>query len=71
MINHRVTINIARQTGGKRCVLKSGVRHVPLRLLRLLFGDFCEVLVLNPGRSVQGIEIHEEVENGGTVNETV
>ena len=70
MLNHHVTINIAGQTGGKRCVLKSGVRHVPLRLLRLLFGDFCEVLVLKPGRSVQGIEIHE-IKDGGAVNETV
>ena len=27
--------------------------------MRFLFGDFCEVLVLTPGRTVCGVEIHE------------
>ena len=70
MLNHRVTINIAEGSGDRKRVLKSGVLHSPRRLMRLLFGDFCEVLVLNPGRTVQGIEIHE-IRNGGTTNEAV
>ena len=70
MLNHRVTINVADRDGHKSRVLKSGVMHVPRRLLRLLFGEFCEVLVLTPGRTVQGIEIHE-IKNGGEVHEAV
>ncbi len=70
MLNHRVTINIADRGGIRRRVLKSGVMHVPRRILKLLFGDFCEVLVLTPGRSIQGIEIHE-IRNGGETHEAV
>ena len=70
MLNHRVTINVADRDGRKSRVLKSGVMHVPRRLLRLLFGEFCEVLVLTPGRTVQGIEIHE-IKNGGEIHEAV
>ena len=70
MLNHRVTINIAERGGNKSRVLKSGVMHVPRRLLRLLFGEFCEVLVLTPGRTVQGIEIHE-IRNRGEAHEAV
>ena len=32
---------------------------VPKRLLKWLFGDFCEVLVLTPGKTVGEVEIHE------------
>lgn len=70
MLNHRVTINVVDRDSHKSRVLKSGVMHVPRRLLRLLFGDFCEVLVLTPGRTVQGIEIHE-IKNGGEAHEAV
>ena len=59
MHKHRLTIHVADRTGKEQLVLKSGVMHVPKRLLRLLFGDFCEVLVLNPGRTVEHIDIHE------------
>ena len=70
MLNHRVTINVVDRDSHKIRVLKSGVMHVPRRLLRLLFGEFCEVLVLTPGRTVQGIEIHE-IKNGGEAHEAV
>lgn len=41
-----------------RCLAARKVR-LPQRLLNLIFGDFCEVLVLTPGTSVRNIEIHE------------
>jgi hypothetical protein len=40
-------------------VLGSKKVRLPQRLLNLIFGDFCEVLVLTPGTSVRNIEIHE------------
>ena len=77
MRNHRVQINVANNKGQIQQVLKSRQIRLPERLLKLLVGSFCEVLVLMPGSSVQNIEIHEvrnvdtEKLRGGAVNETV
>ncbi len=76
MRNHRVQINVANNTGQIERVLESHRISLPERLLKLLVGSFCEVLVLTPGSSVQNIEIHEVNGNpkkhiGGAVNETV
>ena len=58
-LKHKVKINIADRNGHKQEVLQSERRSIPKRLLTLLFGEFCEVLVLTPGETVEGIEIHE------------
>lgn len=58
-LKHKVHINIADKNGNKQEVLQSEHRSIPKKLLTLLFGDFCEVLVLTPGETVQGIEIKE------------
>ena len=58
-LKHNVRINIADKNGTKQEVLQSEHRSIPKKLLTFLFGDFCEVLVLTPGETVQGIEIRE------------
>ena len=58
-LKHKVKINIADKSGKKQEILQSEHRSIPKRLLTFLFGDFCEVLVLTPGETVQGIEIKE------------
>ena len=58
-LKHKVRINIADKSGKKQEVLQSGHRSIPKRLFTFLFGGFCEILVLTPGKSVQGIEIKE------------
>lgn len=58
-LQHKVRINIADKSGKKQEILQSEHRSIPKRLLTFLFGDFCEVLVLTPGETVQGIEIKE------------
>lgn len=58
-LKHRVRINVADSRGRKKEVLRSEHRRISKRLLRLLFGEFCEVLVLTPGETVEGIEIRE------------
>lgn len=58
-LKHKVRINIADRNGHKQKVLQSGHRSIPKKLLTFLFGEFCEVLVLTPGETVQGIEIKE------------
>ena len=58
-LKHKVRINVADKRGNKQEVLQSEHRSIPKRLLTLLFGEFCEILVLTPGESVEGIEIKE------------
>ena len=56
-------VKIAVSNGGKKTqVLTSGSIRLPMRLLRWLLGDFCEILVLTPGKTVQGVEIQEVFE---------
>lgn len=66
---HRVQINVADRNGTNRTVLRSTRVRLPERILRFLFGDFCEVLVLTPGESVEQIEIHEVTKGGGDAEE--
>lgn len=56
-------VKIAVSNGGKKTqVLTSSSIRLPMRLLRWLLGDFCEILVLTPGKTVQGVEIQEVTE---------
>lgn len=59
MKKHTVRINVANRNGDKEQVLTSTRLTLPRRLLRFLFGDFCQILVLTPGETVTGVEIHE------------
>lgn len=65
MRKHTVKINVANRKGEKQTVLTSTRLSIPKRLLRFLFGDFCQVLVLTPGETVEGIEINEKRKDGG------
>lgn len=53
-MRHRIKIKVEEQQ-----VLAGRSMTFPKRLLRFLFGDFCEILVLTPGKSVQNVEIQE------------
>lgn len=67
MKKHTVKINIVNRHGEKHNVLSTTRVSIPRRILRFLFGDFCQVLVLTPGETVEGIEINEirkDDENG-------
>ncbi len=67
-LQHRVQINVAHTGGGNQSVLKSRGKRVSERLLRLLFGQYSEVLILKPGKTVRSVEIHE-THQGGTSDE--
>ena len=57
-MKHKVKITVEKD--GKRTqVLSSQIIRLPKRLLRWLLGDFCEILVLTPGKTVQGVEIQQ------------
>jgi hypothetical protein len=63
-LKHKVRINIADRSGNKERVVTGTTMILPSRLLKILFGDFSEVLVLTPGKSVEGVEIRE-IRDGG------
>lgn len=58
-LQHRVQINVAHMGEDNQQVLRSRGKRMPQRLLRFLFGQYSEVLILNPGKSVRSVEIHE------------
>lgn len=65
-LKHMIRINVTGEKS-KTQVLEGADRRLPMRLLRLLFGDFTTVYLLSPGQSVESVEIHEV--KGGKENE--
>lgn len=53
-MKHKIRIKVEEQQ-----VLAGCSMTLPKKLLRFLFGDFCEILVLTPGKCVQNVEIQE------------
>ena len=66
-LKHMIRINVTDEKS-KTQVLEGADRRLPMRLLRLLFGDFTTVYLLSPGQSVESVEIHK-VKGGGKENE--
>ncbi|WP_296557504.1 hypothetical protein [uncultured Acetobacterium sp.] len=58
-LKHKVSISIAQQDGRESSVIKSGSVQVRNKLLKFLFGEKVNVLVLTPGDSVETVEIHQ------------
>ena len=65
-LKHMIRINVTDEKS-KTQVLEGADRRLPMRLLRLLFGDFTTAYLLSPGQSVESVEIHEV--KGGKENE--
>lgn len=56
---HKVQINVAEANGKNQRVLSSRFKRISNRFLHFLFGDYSQVLILKPGKSIQAIEIKE------------
>jgi hypothetical protein len=68
-VKQKIKVNITDRNGEKQRVLTSTRHSLPQKILRFLFGDCSDVLVLMPGQNVQSVEIQEikqegEVKNG-------
>ncbi len=57
-MKHRVNI-VVQTKNGREELLKT--KHLKLRekIMRAIFGDFCEVIVLNPSKQINQIQIQE------------
>lgn len=58
-MKHKVRINVSNRNGDVSHVVTSRRKRIPALLSRILFGGFGEVVILTPGKTVEGIEIRE------------
>ena len=66
-MTHNVRIKVAKNELESEMVLSSKTKQISSRIAKFLFGDYSEVLVLSPGKTVKAVEIHEieEVNHAG------
>lgn len=58
-MKHKLNIKVAKNEMEAEMVLASKSKRISARIARFLFGDYSEVLVLSPGKTVKAVEIHE------------
>ena len=56
---HKVMIQIADKYGAPQEVVTGTTMKLPERILRFLFGELTELMLITPGGSVVGIEVRE------------
>lgn len=63
-IKHKVIINVTDEKGDKMEVLRGGQLKLPQKIIKFLFGDYRQVFLLDPGQSVQSVDVKELKEGG-------
>ena len=63
-MTHTVRIHVAKPDGNHQ-IIQSGIRHLPRRLIRFLFGDCSEILVLKPGETGRDRKDRRDQRNEG------
>ena len=66
-IKHKVIINVTDETGENVEVLRGGRLTLPQKIIKFLFGDYRQVFLLDPGQSVQSVDV-KEVKKGGSTD---
>ena len=51
-IKHKITIHVSDPKGKSKTILKGANMKLPARIVRLLFGDYQQIYLLSPGRTV-------------------
>ncbi len=57
-MKHSVKVLVETKNGREE-LLRSRHLRIRERLMKLLFGDFCEVIVLNPSKRIDKIQVEE------------
>lgn len=66
-IKHKVIINVTDEQGNKKEVLRGGELTLHQKIIKFLFGDYRQVFLLDPGKSVKSVDI-KEIKEGGSTN---
>ena len=56
---HKVRVNLVTKSNRKEELLSNKTIRLPQRLVKLLFGDATQILIMQPGQSVQTVEFFE------------
>ena len=68
-IKHKVTINVTDENGNNEKILRGGQLTLPQKIVKFLFGDYRQVFLIDPGKSVQSIDVKEIKEKEGGSND--
>ena len=65
-IKHKVIINVTDENGNNMKILRGGQLTLPQKIIKFLFGDYRHEFLLDPGQSVQSVDVKEIKEGGST-----
>ena len=58
-MKHKVVINVTNDKGDKTEVLRGAQMWLPRRLIKWLFGEYTQVYLLDPGKTVESVDVKE------------
>ncbi len=58
-IKHRVNITVSDNDGNSQPILQAADRRIPRWLARMLFGNYQQMDLNTPGKSIEDIQIKE------------
>ena len=65
-MKHKVKVNLITKENRKKQLYEERTISLPRRIVRLLFGEATQILIMQPGQSVKTVEffeLPEEVDN--------
>ncbi len=65
LLKHKVTIKVTSQDGGSQTVMTGAQMSLPSKIVKFLFGDFQQIYLLNPGQTVESVDVKEVKTKGG------
>lgn len=63
-MKHKVIINVTDDKGDKTRVLRGAQMHLPRKIIEWLFGEYTQVYLLAPGKTVESVDVKEIMEGG-------
>ena len=58
-MKHKVIINVTDDKGDKKKVLSGAQMNLPRKLIKWLFGEYTQVYLLEPGKTVESVDVKE------------
>lgn len=58
-MKHKVIINVTNDKGDKTKVLCGAQMWLPRMLIKWLFGEYTQVYLLDPGKTVESVDVKE------------